>query len=112
MPPKQKPQPQLHVPVLTFPLSSPISEEIESPSCSSAEDHEEEHNRPFAFLSKATRQKLEAKTSKDGTGNTNRSPTFPQISKANIRGISKKRKSVAKPLGLNLVTNFILAPAP
>ncbi|KAJ6038367.1 uncharacterized protein N7446_005171 [Penicillium canescens] len=112
MPLKQKPQPQLHVPVLTFPLSSPISEEIESPPCSSAEDHEEEHNRPFAFLSKATRQKLEAKASKDGTGTTNRSPTFPQISKVNIRGISKKRKSVAKPLGLNLVTNFILAPTP
>ncbi|KAJ5306950.1 hypothetical protein N7508_005965 [Penicillium antarcticum] len=111
MPPKQKLQPQLHVPTLTFPFSSPISEEIESPSCSSAEDQEEQ-NRPFAFLSKATRQKLESKASKDGNGTGNRSPIFPHISKVNTRGISKNRKSFAKPLGLNLVTDFTLAAAP
>ncbi|KAJ5766070.1 uncharacterized protein N7511_003686 [Penicillium nucicola] len=108
----KKPQPQLLVPTIKFPLSSPICEEIESPPCSSAEDHEEEPNRPFAFLSKATRQNLQSKTTKDETGTVNRSAIFPQISKANIRGISKKRKSVAKPLGLNLVTDFTLAPAP
>ncbi|CAI7591928.1 unnamed protein product [Penicillium glandicola] len=91
---KRKPQ-VLQVPVPNFPLSSPISEEISSPSCSS-EDQE------------ATRQKLEAKTAKDG----NRSPiSTRESSRLNIR-ISKKRKSVAKPVGLNLVTDFTLAPAP
>ncbi|KAJ5124992.1 uncharacterized protein N7515_008817 [Penicillium bovifimosum] len=91
---KQKPQPTLQVPVPNFPLSSPISEEISSPSCSSVEDHDEERNRPFAFLNKATRS-------------AHREP-----SRLNIRGITKKRKSVAKPVGLNLVTDFTLAPAP
>ncbi|CAG8902716.1 unnamed protein product [Penicillium egyptiacum] len=102
---KRKPQ-DLQVPVPNFPLSSPITEEISSPSCSS--EDQEERDRPFAFLSKATRQKLEAKTAKDG----NRSPiSTREASRFNIR-INKKRKSVGKPVGLNLVTDFTLAPAP
>lgn len=101
---KRKPQ-DLQVPVPNFPLSSPISEEISSPSCSS--EDQEERDRPFAFLSKATRQQLEAKA-KDG----NRSPiSTRESSRLNIR-ITKKRKSVGKPVGLNLVTDFTLAPAP
>ncbi|CAI7669232.1 unnamed protein product [Penicillium discolor] len=101
---KRKPQ-DLQVPVPNFPLSSPISEEISSPSCSS--EDQEERDRPFAFLSKAARQQLEAKT-KDG----NRSPiSTRESSRLNIR-ITKKRKSVGKPVGLNLVTDFTLAPAP
>ncbi|KAJ5521025.1 hypothetical protein N7463_001478 [Penicillium fimorum] len=103
---KRKPQ-ELQVPVPNFPLSSPISEEISSPSCSS--EDQEERERPFAFLSKAARQKLEAKCGKDG----NHSPisSHREASRLNIR-ITKKRKSVAKPVGLNLVTDFTLAPAP
>ncbi|CAG8107118.1 unnamed protein product [Penicillium nalgiovense] len=102
---KRKPQ-DLQVPVPTFPLSSPISEEISSPSCSS--EDQEERDRPFAFLSKAARQKLEAKTAKDG----NRSSiSTREASRLSVR-ISKKRKSVGKPVGLNLVTDFTLAPAP
>ncbi|OQE36775.1 hypothetical protein PENCOP_c011G04714 [Penicillium coprophilum] len=103
---KRKPQ-DLQVPVPNFPLSSPISEEISSPSCSS--EDQEERDRPFAFLSKAARQKLEAKSAKDG----NRSPisSHRETSRLNIR-VTKKRKSVAKPVGLNLVTDFTLAPAP
>ncbi|KAJ5781266.1 hypothetical protein N7457_006426 [Penicillium paradoxum] len=106
---RQKPQPDLQVPVPNFPLSSPISEEIASPSCSSAEDHDEERDRPFAFLAKAARQKLEGKTKDE-----NRSPgtSHREASRLNIRGITKKRKSVAKPVGLNLVTDFTLAPVP
>lgn len=101
---KRKSQ-DLQVPVPNFPLSSPISEEISSPSCSS--EDQEERDRPFAFLSRATRQQLEAKT-KDG----NRSPiSTRESSRLNIR-ITKKRKSVGKPVGLNLVTDFTLAPAP
>jgi hypothetical protein len=107
---RQKPQPTLQVPVPNFPLSSPISEEISSPSCSSAEDHDEERNRPFAFVTKATRQKFEGKTTQSGS----RSPisAHREASRLHIRGITKKRKSVAKPVGLNLVTDFTLAPAP
>ncbi|CAI7653497.1 unnamed protein product [Penicillium crustosum] len=96
---------ELQVPVPNFPLSSPISEEISSPSCSS--EDQEERDRPFTFLSKAARQQLEART-KDG----NRSPISTRESpRLNIR-ITKKRKSVGKPVGLNLVTDFTLAPAP
>ncbi|KAJ5431758.1 hypothetical protein N7445_008256 [Penicillium cf. griseofulvum] len=103
---KRKPQ-DLQVPVPNFPLSSPISEEISSPSCSS--EDQEERDRPFALLSKGARQKLEAKSAKDG----NRSPisSHREASRVNIR-VTKKRKSVAKPLGLNLVTDFTLAPVP
>ncbi|KAJ5555805.1 hypothetical protein N7535_008237 [Penicillium sp. DV-2018c] len=109
-PKRQKPQPTLQVPVPNFPLSSPISEEISSPSSSSIEDHDEERNRPFAFLNKATRQRLEGKTSQNG----NRSPisAHREPSRLNVRGITKKRKSVARTVGLNLVTDFTLAPAP
>ncbi|KAF3391261.1 hypothetical protein F1880_007721 [Penicillium rolfsii] len=109
-------QPQLQVPVLpTFPLSSPISEEISSPSCSSAEDRDMERNRPFDFLVKATKQKIEARSGKDGNGN--RSPNLSPSQRSHhtrhsIRGITKKRKNVAKPVGLNLVTDFSLAAPP
>ncbi|KAK4864632.1 hypothetical protein LT330_009627 [Penicillium expansum] len=102
---KRKPQ-ALQVPVPNFPFSSPISEEISSPSCSS--EDQDERDRPFILLSKAARQRLEAKAAKDG----NRSPISPrETSRLNIR-VTKKRKSVGKPVGLNLVTDFTLAPAP
>ncbi|CAG8230343.1 unnamed protein product [Penicillium olsonii] len=103
LPKQQKARPQLQVPVPNFPLSSPISEEIASPSCSSAEDQDEQ-NRPFAFLSKATRLKIEAQTA--------HRESRRESSRLNFRGITKKRKSVAKPVGLNLVTEFNLAPVP
>lgn len=115
MPSRRHQQPQLQVPVLpTFPLSSPISEEISSPSCSSAEDRDLERNRPFDFLVKATKHTIESK-GKDGNGN--RSPNLSQSQRDHhkrhsIRGITKKRKNVAKPVGLNLVTDFSLAAPP
>ncbi|KAJ5455644.1 uncharacterized protein N7458_003908 [Penicillium daleae] len=111
----QQLQPQLQVPVQpTFPLSSPISEEISSPSCSSAEDRDLERTRPFDFLVKATKHKIETKSGKDG----NRSPKLSQRDRHDhhkrhsIRGITKKKKNVAKPVGLNLVTDFSLAAPP
>lgn len=103
LPKNPRPRPELQVPVPHFPLSSPISEEISSPSCSSAEDQDEQI-RPFAFLSKATRQKIEAQTAQRESRR--------ESSRLNFRGITKNRKSVAKPVGLNLVTDFALAPAP
>ncbi|KAG0154498.1 hypothetical protein PDIDSM_66 [Penicillium digitatum] len=102
---ERKPQ-GLQVPLPNFPLSSPISEEISSPSCSS--EDQEERDRPFTLLTKAARQRLEEKRFEDG----NRSPISPrETSRLNFR-ITKKRKSVGKPVGLNLITDFTLAPAP
>ncbi|KAJ5183865.1 hypothetical protein N7492_001481 [Penicillium capsulatum] len=110
---RQKPH-DLQVPVPTFPLSSPISEEISSPSCSSAEDKELERSRPFDFLVKSTRQKVGSRPEKEG----NRSPSLShrdkhgESSKLSIRGITKKRKVERKPVGLNLVTDFTLSAPP
>ncbi|KAJ5085161.1 hypothetical protein N7532_009932 [Penicillium argentinense] len=111
---RQKPQ-DLQVPLPTFPLSSPISEEIESPSCSSAEDRDLERTRPFDFLVKATRQKVESRQAREG-----RQPSVSHRdrhgdglgSRLSIRGITRKRKNAAKPVGLNLVTDFSLAAPP
>ncbi|KAJ5274050.1 hypothetical protein N7478_009175 [Penicillium angulare] len=103
-------QPDLQVPVPKFPLSSPISEEISSPSCSSAEEREMERNRPFDFLVKSTRQKIE-KSQKDK--HTSRSSHGGSSSRLSIRGMGiTKRKQAAKPVGLNLVTNFALEDPP
>ncbi|KAJ5937522.1 hypothetical protein N7454_003864 [Penicillium verhagenii] len=114
LPDRQKPQPGLQVPVPTFPLSSPIIEEVDGSSCSSAEDPELERGRPFDFLVKSTRQKIEKSQKEE-----NQSPSLSSLhrglgesSRLGIRGITKKKKA-AKPVGLNLVTNFsISAPSP
>jgi len=107
----------LQVPVPKFPLSSPISEEIESPSCSSAEDKDLERTRPFDFLVKATRQKVESRQAqahaqaqiRDGRSSREISGSGSRLS---IRGITKKKKNAAKPVGLNLVTDFTLSEPP
>ncbi|KAJ5157694.1 uncharacterized protein N7482_008794 [Penicillium canariense] len=115
MPSTQHKQPDLQVPVApTFPLSSPISEEISSPSCSSAEDKDLERSRPFDFLVNAAKHKVEHKSGRDG----NRSPNLSQRDRhdrhrrLSIRGITKKKKDAGKPVGLNLVTDFSLAGPP
>ncbi|KAJ5675213.1 uncharacterized protein N7477_005147 [Penicillium maclennaniae] len=116
---RQNPQPRLQVPVPKFPLSSPISEEISSPSCSSAEERELERTRPFDVLVKATRQRLDTTSGsgRDGLRSPNLShrdheiaetPKNPRLS---LRGFTKK-KNASKPVGLNLVTNFTLGPSP
>ena len=117
---RQKPQPQLQVPLPKFPLSSPISEEISSPSCSSAEERELERTRPFEFLVKATRQKLETRSGsgREGPRSPNLShrdhdiPETPRTPRLSIRGITKKKKNASKPVGLNLVTDFALHTPP
>lgn len=117
---RQKPQPQLQVPVPKFPLSSPISEEISSPSCSSAEERELERTRPFDFLVKATRQRLETRSGsgRDGLRSPNLShrdhdiPETPKTARLSIRGITKNKKNTSKPVGLNLVTDFALHTPP
>lgn len=107
---RPKPQPSLQVPVPTFPLSSPITEEVEASSCSSAEDHELERSRPFDFLVKSTRQKVE-KSLKEGNRSPGVSTSYRghgESSRLSMGGIMKKKKA-AKPVGLNLVTNFSLS---
>ncbi|OQD70332.1 hypothetical protein PENDEC_c024G06922 [Penicillium decumbens] len=116
---RQKPHPELQVPVPTFPLSSPISEEISSPSCSSAEDRELERTRPFDYLVKATRQKLETRSGsgRDGLRSPNLShrdrnvPDSSRTPRLSIRGITKKKKNAAKIVGLNVVTDFPVGTA-
>lgn len=114
---REKPQPELRVPLPAFPafpLSSPITEEISSPSCSSAEDRDFERNRPFDFLVRATRQKLDDKSGKSGNGA--RPPRSPDLTRRDrpgghsIRGISKRR--TGKPVGLSVVTDFSLQTPP
>lgn len=115
MPSRRHQQPQLQVPVLpTFPLSSPISEEISSPSCSSAEDRDLERRRPFDFLVNATKQKIETKSRRDGNCSPNLShrDRYDPHKRHSIRGITKKKRNAAKPVGLNLVTDFSLAAPP
>ncbi|KAJ5641262.1 hypothetical protein N7490_005262 [Penicillium lividum] len=111
---RQKAQPQLQVPVPAFPLSSPITEELDGSSCSSAEDHELERSRPFDFLVKSTRQKVE-NSQKEGNRSPNLSNShrgYGDTPRLSLRGITKKRKA-PKPVGLNLVTDFSLsAPSP
>ncbi|KAI2785944.1 hypothetical protein POX_h09708 [Penicillium oxalicum] len=114
--PTRKMAPQLQVPTFpTFPLSSPIIEEISSPSCSSAEDKELERTRPFDFLVKATKHRVETKARRDGSNNrgspnllSQRDP-FESPKRHSIRSITKSKKVTAKPVGLNLVTDFSLA---
>ncbi|KAJ5762807.1 hypothetical protein N7533_001488 [Penicillium manginii] len=118
---KQKPA-DLQVPVApTFPLSSPISEEIESPSCSSAEDRDPDRTRPFDFLSKVTKQKAEKREalarqiSSLGLSHRDRDRHGEAPgpgSRHSIRGITKKKKNASKPVGLNLVTDFTLSAPP
>lgn len=105
---KQQRLEDLQVPVPTFPLSSPISEEIDSPTCSSAEDRDLERTRPFDFLVKATRQKVESRQAQIQSSSQGREAG----SRLSIRGITKKKKNNVKPVGLNLVTDFTLSAPP
>lgn len=114
---KRKTQPDLQVPVPSFPLSSPITEEISSPSCSSAEDRELERNRPFDFLVKATKQRIENMAEKDGmhlprSPDSTRKDRPGDFSRLSARGITKRRRNSGKPVGLNLVTDFTLVAPP
>ncbi|KAJ5703167.1 hypothetical protein N7488_010715 [Penicillium malachiteum] len=101
--------PTLQVPVPNFPLSSPISEEISSPSCSSAEDREDpelERHRPFDFLVKATRQKVERSSKYGNEGKDGENKGVESTSRLSLGG---KKKKTTKPVGLNLVTSFASA---
>ncbi|GKZ34502.1 hypothetical protein AbraIFM66950_004778 [Aspergillus brasiliensis] len=99
----------------TFPLSSPITEEIPSPVPSSPEDHDMERNRPFAFLNKTTRSNnpfirtagydkhAQSQEAVDGTGVTYHiNPNQEDLGKLGLY----TGKSSERPVGLSLVTDF------
>ncbi|PWY71834.1 hypothetical protein BO94DRAFT_560282 [Aspergillus sclerotioniger CBS 115572] len=104
----QRPPAELRIPAApTFPLSSPITEEVPSPAPSSPEDHDMERNRPFAFLNKATRknpfihkaahdQHVQEQEAVDGTQNSYQAKPL---------GLYTGKRS-NRPPGLNLVTDF------
>ncbi|RAL04598.1 uncharacterized protein BO80DRAFT_204278 [Aspergillus ibericus CBS 121593] len=111
----QKPPAELRIPAApTFPLSSPITEEVPSPVPSSPEDHEMERNRPFAFLNKATRknpfirkagQDHHAQEQEAVEGTRDSYQTEPnQQGLGNLSLYTGKRSD--RPPGLNLVTDF------
>ncbi|TPR03075.1 BCS1 N terminal family protein [Aspergillus niger] len=99
----------------TFPLSSPITEEIPSPVPSSPEDHDMERNRPFAFLNKTTRRNnpfiregsydkhTQSQEAVDGTGvSYQANPNQEDLSNLGLY----TGKSSGRPFGLSLVTDF------
>ncbi|PYI09659.1 hypothetical protein BO78DRAFT_31916 [Aspergillus sclerotiicarbonarius CBS 121057] len=111
----QKPPAELRIPAVpTFPLSSPITEEVPSPAPSSPEDHDMERNRPFAFLNKATRKNpfihkavhdnhAQEQEAVDGTRDSYQ--TEPNQQGLDDLGLYTGKKS-DRPTGLNLVTDF------
>jgi chorismate synthase len=92
---KRKPQ-DLQVPVPTFPLSSPISESL----CRAAFDRNAK-GRSRSSRSSEEHDGLEISSLIGDDKEGNRSPiSTRKASRLNVR-ISKKRKSVGKPVGLN-----------
>ncbi|KAJ0427205.1 hypothetical protein BJY00DRAFT_307185 [Aspergillus carlsbadensis] len=101
---------QLTIPTIPkFPFSSPITEEIASPTSSSSEEREMERNRPFEFLSKmSTRNAPVHKTVPSGRSReVEREVSYT----AEERGGSSSstslssftaRKNLERPVGLNL----------
>ncbi|PYH90468.1 hypothetical protein BO71DRAFT_422277 [Aspergillus ellipticus CBS 707.79] len=106
---------ELRIPTApTFPLSSPITEEVPSPASSSPEDHELERNRPFAFLNKAARKNpFIRKATLDTHGQEQQIASEARASyleEPNHLSASELRlytgKTSDRPTGLNLVTDF------
>ncbi|KAJ5698746.1 hypothetical protein N7462_000751 [Penicillium macrosclerotiorum] len=111
--------PKLHLPGPTcnpsFPLSSPISEEIFTPLSEdlftpTVEDKDLERSRPFEFLSQATKQKAEPKA--EAARDRIRIPSFSHRDRyapdkrTSIGEIGKKKKNGGKLPGLNVITDF------
>ncbi|KAL4885243.1 hypothetical protein BJY04DRAFT_214577 [Aspergillus karnatakaensis] len=96
---------QLTIPQIPkFPLSSPITEEVASPTSSSSEDRDMERNRPFEFLAKMSSKKpVVQKAAPDRIRDFERSV----VNAIEGRGESSSafetaRKNSERPVGLNL----------
>lgn len=100
---------ELRIPTVpNFPLSSPITEEVASPTGSSEDDRDLERNRPYAFLAKVSDRNPFARQAEIDAGDERRSTVgLAQDSpRENSLTSSGRKKGAEKPVGLNLVTNF------
>ncbi|PYH78855.1 hypothetical protein BO82DRAFT_150606 [Aspergillus uvarum CBS 121591] len=108
----QKPLAGLLIPTApSFPLSSPITEEVPSPIPSSPDDHELWRNRPFALLSKTiSKNPFIRKATFDnqiqGQGQTGRLSGASGIVQGIVHMEQGAEQSSSRSRGLNLVTDF------
>ncbi|KAG2420277.1 hypothetical protein HFD88_005078 [Aspergillus terreus] len=97
----QQSQNRLQIPAPNFPLSSPITEEVPSPTSTASDDRELERTRPFEFLAKMTAQ--------DSLSSRTRPPypvDEPRQAERNPSSGANPTKRAERPVGLNLVTDF------
>ncbi|GMF75274.1 unnamed protein product [Aspergillus oryzae] len=116
---RQKPQAELRIPTIpTFPLSSPITEEVVTPISSSPDERDMEKLRPFDHLgAKVSSQNPFARKVEYGQRQEDREPvreanSYYFVQKAAESADNPKpavKKNTERPLGLNLVTDFSLA---
>lgn len=108
----QKPLAGLLIPTApSFPLSSPITEEVPSPIPSSPDDHELWRNRPFALLNKTISKNpfIRKATFDDqiqGQGHTGRLSGAGDIVQGVVHVEQGAEQSSSRSRGLNLVTDF------
>ncbi|KAF7596142.1 hypothetical protein BBP40_003041 [Aspergillus hancockii] len=117
---RQKPQAELRIPTVpTFPLSSPITEEVSTPISSSSDEREIGRNRPFDHPAKMSSQNPFARKVEYEEWQENKQPmreanSFYFVQKAAEAAGNEKsageKKDCEKPVGLNLVTDFSTTP--
>ncbi|KAB8213849.1 hypothetical protein BDV33DRAFT_228875 [Aspergillus novoparasiticus] len=116
---RQKPQAELRIPAIpTFPLSSPITEEVVTPISSSPEERDIEKLHPFDHLgAKVSSQNPFARKVEYGQRQEDKEPvreanSYYFVQKAAESADNPKpavKKNTERPVGLNLVTDFSLA---
>ncbi|KAE8378201.1 hypothetical protein BDV26DRAFT_304460 [Aspergillus bertholletiae] len=116
---RQKPQAELQIPTIpTFPLSSPITEEVVTPISSSPDERDVEKLRPFDYLgAKVSSQnpfvrKVEYEQRLGDTEPVREANSYYFVQKAAERAGDAKptiKNNIERPVGLNLVTDFSLA---
>ncbi|KAH8429705.1 uncharacterized protein LDX57_007377 [Aspergillus melleus] len=116
---RQYPHAELRIPTVpNFPLSSPITEEVASPTSSSSDERDLERTRPFEYLSKVTsRNPFVRKAEYERNSGSNQLETNAynlqnghQSSESGPGSLAAKN-SGEKPVGLNLVTDFSSHPS-
>ncbi|KAE8133101.1 hypothetical protein BDV38DRAFT_296410 [Aspergillus pseudotamarii] len=117
---RQKPQAELRIPPIpTFPLSSPITEEVVTPISSSPDERDVEKLRPFDHLgAKVSSQspfarKVEYELRLEDKEPVREANSYYFVQKAAESAGEPKpaaKKNTERPVGLNLVTDFSLTP--
>lgn len=111
---RQYPHAELRIPTVpNFPLSSPITEEVASPTSSSSDERDPERTRPFEYLSKVpSRNPFVRRAEYEGRSESNQLETSSYgFQNGHQNGESgpkplATRNSSERPVGLNLVTDF------